>query len=69
MKNEFVNMGHEELTKKCSEMRKNLFNIKMQLSLGKCKNTSEIKKLRRDIARIKTIMHQKKVVQSEGGRV
>lgn len=69
MKKEFVNMSHTELTKECFEMRKNLFNIKMQLSLGKYQNTSEIKKIRRDIAKMKTIMHQQKNAQSEGGTI
>jgi len=41
------------------ERRKEQFNLRMQSATGQLSRPDLVKKARRDIARIKTIMHQK----------
>jgi large subunit ribosomal protein L29 len=46
----------EDLLKKQNESTKELFNLKFQLHTGRLENTSKLKNLRKDIARINTIL-------------
>lgn len=50
----------DELTKLLLDARKNQFNLRFQRSGGTLENTAEIRKTRRNIARIKTFLTQKK---------
>ncbi|MDY0291320.1 MAG: 50S ribosomal protein L29 [Desulfuromonadaceae bacterium] len=49
----------EELRIKADELSRELFNLKFQLHTGHLDNTAKISQLRKDIARTKTILHQK----------
>ena len=49
----------DELVKLLLDTRKNQFNLRFQRSGGTLENTSEIRKVRRNIARIKTFLTQK----------
>ncbi|MCA1796083.1 MAG: 50S ribosomal protein L29 [Desulfuromonadaceae bacterium] len=49
----------DELQKKSDELSQELFNLKFQLHTGHLDNTAKISQLRKDIARTKTILHQK----------
>ena len=46
----------EELIKKKNNSSQELFNLKFQLHTGRLENTSKLKSIRRDIARINTIL-------------
>ena len=48
----------DELKKLLLEKRKEQFNLRFQLSGGQLENTSQMRKLRRDIARVKTFINQ-----------
>jgi len=48
----------DELKKMLVEMRKEQFNLRFQKSGGQLENTAQMRKVRRDIARIKTILTQ-----------
>jgi large subunit ribosomal protein L29 len=50
----------EELLKKQSESTQELFNLKFQLYTGRLENTSKLKNLRKNIARINTILTESK---------
>lgn len=50
----------EELEKILNEKRNYLLKLKVNLSLGKLKNVKEIAEVKKDIARILTILNQKK---------
>jgi len=50
----------EELLKKQNESTKELFNLKFQLHTGRLENTSKLKSIRKDIARINTILTESK---------
>ena len=57
--NEIREMSTEDLVVKCKEMTEELFNLKFQLSLGQLTNTTKIRQVRREIARMKTILNQR----------
>jgi large subunit ribosomal protein L29 len=57
--NELRNMSKEELLSKLEEMKKRLFELKLKHNVFKIKNPLEIRNLRRDIARVNTILREK----------
>lgn len=48
-----------ELNKELLELLKAQFSLRMQLATQQLSNTSQLGKVRRDIARVRTILHQK----------
>ena len=48
-----------EMTKELNELLKAQFSMRMQLATQQLNNTSEIKKVRRDIARVRTLNGEK----------
>jgi large subunit ribosomal protein L29 len=48
-----------ELNKELLDLRKAQFSLRMQLSTQQLSNTSQIGKLRKYVARIKTIQHER----------
>ena len=48
----------DELKKMLLDMRKEQFNLRFQLSGGQLENTAQMRKIRRNIARVKTMMNQ-----------
>ena len=50
----------DELKKMLLEARKEQFNLRFQQSGGQLENTAQMRKIRRNIARIKTMMNQQK---------
>ena len=51
----------EELRKELDELLKARFGLRMQLATQQLGNTSQIKKVRRDIARVRTLLREKAV--------
>lgn len=47
------------LQKELNDLLKAQFGLRMQLATQQLSNTSQLKKVRRDIARVKTVMNQK----------
>ena len=57
---EMRNMSDSELAVKLNDIQDKLFKLKFRHSAAPVKNPLEIRSLRRDIARIKTLIAQKK---------
>ena len=49
----------DALQKELNELLKAQFGLRMQLATQQLANTAQLKKLRRDIARVKTVMNSK----------
>jgi large subunit ribosomal protein L29 len=49
----------EELRAKTQELQQELFNLKFQLHTGHLENTSRVSQVRKDVARMKTILSGK----------
>jgi large subunit ribosomal protein L29 len=50
----------EELEAKGKELKTEIFNIKFQLQTGRLENTARVLALRKDIARVNTIVREKR---------
>ena len=55
---ELRNFSKEELEDKKGEFKKELFNLRCQIVLGKMENPARVKTLKRDVARIETIINE-----------
>ena len=61
--NEIRELSIDQLDTQVKELKQELFNLKFQKTLGQLQNTTKIKKVKRDIARMKTIITEKKTVK------
>lgn len=55
----------DELKKIVLDLRKELFNLRFQASSSQLKNTARVRQVRRDIARIKTVLCEKFAANAE----
>jgi large subunit ribosomal protein L29 len=53
-------MNEAELRSKDLELTKELFNLRFQLHTGRLENTARISSMRKDIARVKTMIQEKR---------
>ena len=53
-------MGDDELTAKERELTDQLFRMRIQKSMGQLEAPDKIRNVRRDLARVKTILRQKR---------
>lgn len=60
---ELVGLSTEDLLEKESNYRQELFNLRFQLATGQLENTAQIKKVRKNIARVKTVLRQAEIAQ------
>ncbi len=56
--------GMDELKNELKELLRAQFSLRMQLSTQQTNKTHEIRKVRRDIARVRTVMQQAKIKAS-----
>lgn len=62
---EIRGMSAEARTEEIKGLLQEQFNLRMQKATGQLANSSRLGKLRRDIARIRTVMNEKGVVGNE----
>ena len=48
-----------ELEKKVQDLNQEIFNLRFQLHTGHLENTARIAQIRKDIARVKTVLREK----------
>ncbi|MBP5269738.1 MAG: 50S ribosomal protein L29 [Clostridia bacterium] len=53
-------MSAEQLESKLAELKEELFNLRFQLAVNQLENTNRISAVKHDIARILTVMNEKK---------
>jgi len=53
------NMTEQELLNRADELRRSLFNLRVRVSTKELHNIAQIKKEKRELARIKTILREK----------
>jgi len=56
-------LADDELLAKSRELRAELFNVKVKRSTGQLENTARLKQLRRDVARVETVLREKRGVE------
>jgi len=62
---EFTELGSDELLTKLGESRRELFNLRFQLATGQLDNTARMGQLRRDVARILTVLRAREIAEAE----
>lgn len=59
------NMRSDELGKELEERYQELFNLRFQKASGQLKNTARAKSVRREIARLKTVLRERELLEEE----
>ncbi len=50
----------DELRAQVMGLKKEAFNLRFQRASGQLENTARVRQVRRDLARVKTVLHQKR---------
>ncbi|MBL7574486.1 LSU ribosomal protein L29P [Peptoniphilus asaccharolyticus DSM 20463] len=58
---EIRQMSSEELNKRANELKNELFNLRFRLATGQLENPASIKAVKKDIARVKTILKEREL--------
>jgi len=56
---DYHEMSTDELVDRLGELQRNLFDLRTQAVTEKLENSKAIRNIRRDIARLKTIIHER----------
>jgi large subunit ribosomal protein L29 len=54
-------LDHDELDARLKQSRRELYELRFKLAVGQLENNREIHKVRKDIARILTVIHQQRL--------
>ena len=63
---EYRDMSDDELDQKLAEAKEELFNLRFQLVTGQLDNPMRIKVMRKEVARILTVMRERELAVLEG---
>jgi large subunit ribosomal protein L29 len=56
---ELRDLSNEELLAKAAELKKELFNLRVQQAMGQIENPMRLRMLRKDVAKTKTVLKEK----------
>ena len=62
---ELKEMSEAELRQKEKEVTEELFNLKFQHATGQLENTERLPQVRKDLARVKTVLRQKEIAAAK----
>jgi large subunit ribosomal protein L29 len=62
-------LGCDELSSRLGESRRELFNLRFQLATGQLDNPSRIGQVRREVARMLTVLRGREILEAEGAYV
>ena len=62
---EFAGLGDEELLHRLSDARKELFNMRFQVATGQLDSSAKLSSVRRDIARMLTVLREREIAAHE----
>ncbi len=57
--NELRTMGEDEILGKAEDLKKNLFNLKIQAATGQLNNTALLRQTKKDLARVLTVIRER----------
>ena len=58
---EVRDLTDEELERKLADLKEELFNFRFQMASGQLDNPMQMKAVRKDIARVKTVMREREL--------
>ena len=59
--NKLRDSSSEELIRKADDLKAELFNLRFQMATGQLENPTRIKEVRKNIARVKTIIREREL--------
>lgn len=59
-------MSADQLQDEILKLKKEQFNLRFQKATGQLENVARVREVRRDIARVKTLQHQKLAAAAKG---
>jgi large subunit ribosomal protein L29 len=62
---ELKEMSEAELRQKEKEVTEELFNLKFQHATGQLENTARLPRVRKDLARVKTLLREKEIAAAK----
>lgn len=62
---EVRNMTDAEIKTKLEEIHEELFNLRFQYSIGQVRDTNRFTALKKDIARLKTVLRERRLAQTQ----
>jgi large subunit ribosomal protein L29 len=65
---EIRDMNLDEMHRKVSDLKEELFNLRFQHEIGQLENPQRMKQAKRDIARLKTIAKEVTIKEKEDNR-
>ncbi|MBR2967431.1 MAG: 50S ribosomal protein L29 [Clostridia bacterium] len=63
MQNTFRDLQDSELNAKLAELKQELFNLRFSHATGQLANPMQLKRCKRDIARIKTVIRERELAK------
>ena len=63
---EIRDLSQVEVARRLDEAHHELFNLRFQYATGQLKNTARLGEVRREIARLRTILRERELVAAEG---
>ena len=61
----FTEMGDDEIVQKLAESKDEILKLRFQLATGQQENTSRIGAVKKDIARLNTVLRQREIAAAE----
>ena len=61
---ELKKMNAEELQKKLADLKEELFNLRFQLAINQLENPMRISAVKKDIARVKTVIREREIQEN-----
>jgi len=62
---EIREMSPDEMQQKLKDLKEELFNLRFQLEVGQLENSARLKQMKKDIARVRTVLRQSELKQKE----
>ena len=62
---EILDLSSDELIDRLAEARRELFNLRFQLATGQLDNTARMGLVRKDIARVLTVLRDREIAEAE----
>ncbi|MBO2518216.1 MULTISPECIES: 50S ribosomal protein L29 [Limnochorda] len=65
---ELRDLTSEELAQKVADLKEELFNLRFQMATGQLDNPMRLRAVRRDIARVRTVMRERELAEQPTSR-
>ena len=64
--NDIRNLNDNELVRHLDEAHQEMFNLRFQYATGQLKNTARLGEVRREVARLRTLLRERQLASTRG---